>query len=531
MKMVKILNSVLALGLVFGLVAIGVPSSGTQASSHREAPLITADPYADNTDVYAFRSPDNQNTVTIIGNWSPFEKADSGPNFYRFGDDVIYEINLDTQGLARANKTWRFDFRTIVRNPDTFLYNTNQVTSLDDPDLNVRQVMDVIQINRTFNANGSFASGNSQVLASNVPVAPWNIGPRSTPNYEANLAVPAIRPLAGGGQVFAGPRDDPFFVDLGSAFDLLGLRPLNPAHLIPLAAENGVDGVAGYNVQSIAIQVPIANLGSQNGVVGVWATAKRPMTRVLNDFTGTWTESGRLVQVSRLGMPLVNEVIVPVGSKDRFNGSRPDQDGQFGAKVLSPEPTGLMNLLYPPLIDTQTTNRNDIAAIFLTGIPTVNQLPIVTASEMIRLNTGIAVTAAPKRLGVLEGDFQGFPNGRRLTDDVVDIELQALACAYGAAAPTVFQLTGNCDPAVYNKAPNNALSDGVNANEKPLKGSFPYMAEPYQGYEADPPTPRAAQAAALGLGTVLVGFGIAAFTFRRRGITFRKQTVKETNEV
>jgi LPXTG-motif cell wall-anchored protein len=364
---------------------------------------------------------------------------------------------------------------------------------------------------RTFDTTtGQFLTGSSQVLVSNAPVAPANIGPRSTPNYEANLAAPAIRNLAGGGKVFAGPRDDPFYVDLGSAFDLLGLRPLNPAHLIPLGAEDGVDGVAGYNVHTTAIQVPISSLGLQNGVMGVWAASKRQATRVINQFDGTITWSGAWVGISRLGMPLVNEVVVPLAFKDVWNFSRPDGDGRFGAAVTSPEMTGLMNLLYPPLIDTPTTGRDDLVTVFLTGVPGVNQLPIVTPSEMIRLNTTIPPSAKPDRLGVTAGDNAGFPNGRRLLDDVVDIELRALACSYGVVNQS--GAFGPCTPS-FNAAPNNILTDGLDANEKPFSSSFPYMAEPYQGYEAQPPT------GAGSLGVALAGMGMAAAAFlvyRRR---------------
>ncbi|HYP20046.1 MAG TPA: DUF4331 domain-containing protein [Chloroflexia bacterium] len=516
MKLSRKINTILAMLMVFGLAAFGVSSTQTSASSHREAPLITADPLADATDVYAFVSPEAPNSVTLIANWIPLQQPAAGPNFYNFSDEVQYEINLDTQGLARANVTYQFRFRTDYRSKNTFLYNTGQVTSLSDTDLNVRQFYTVTKIMRTFAPDGTFQGGSSQVLVSNAQVAPANIGPRSTPNYEANLATPAIKSLVGGGKVFAGPRDDPFFVDLGSAFDLLGLRPLNTAHLIPLDTEEGVDGVAGYNVHTTALQVPISSLGLQNGVVGVWSASKRQATRVINQFDGTITWSGTWVGISRLGMPLVNEVVVPLAFKDSFNVSRPDGDGRYASVVVNPEMPVLMNLLYPPLVDVPTTNRTDLVTVFLTGVPGVNQLPTVTASEMIRLNTGIAPASEPNRLGVVGGDNAGFPNGRRLIDDVVDIELRALACSYG-----VVGTLGPCDAATYNVSPNKDLTDGLDANEKPFTDAFPYMAEPYQGYEAEPPT----TASAVGLAFAGIGLGaVALFAYRRRKTATGKAT-------
>ena len=192
-------------------------------------------------------------------------------------------------------------------------------------------------------------------------------------------------------------------------------------------------------------------------------------------------------QVSRLGMPLTNEVLIALRDKDRWNATDPSADSQFDHYILNPEPAVLENLLYPVLADTETTNRVDLLAVFHTGIPGLNQLPRQTHADMLRLNMVIPPSASPERMGVLAGDLAGFPNGRRLGDDVVDIELQAVACAYGAVGGLVYSLTGNCDPAVFNKFPNNAVGDGVNANEKPFLSHFPYLASPFQGYEATPP--------------------------------------------
>src|SRR5436309_126785 len=298
-----------------------VLSAGTAfASSHREAPAIARDPTADVTDVYVFRSPDAgaQDTVTLIANWIPLQQPQGGPNFYTFDDSVLYAINVDTDGDGEENLSYQFRFRTAVQNPDTFLYNTGQIASLDDPHYNMRQYYTVTKVN--------FGPGNSttEVLAEDAPVPPVNIGPRSTPGYDA-LAAAAITPLSGGGHVFAGQRDDPFFVDLGSIFDLAGLRPLNPNHLLPLAVASGVDGVAGYNVHTTAIQVPIDSLGDVNGVIGVYAAAYRSRNRVI-DSDGSVRNRGPLKQVSRLGMPLTNEVLIALRDKDRWHAKDPMSD-------------------------------------------------------------------------------------------------------------------------------------------------------------------------------------------------------------
>jgi hypothetical protein len=460
-----------ALGMAAMLASV-MPSS---ASSHREAPLISQDPVADTTDVYAFVSPDHPDTATLIANWIPLEEPAGGPNFYRFGDDVRYLINIDNNGDAVDDIVYEFRFTTQVQNPNTFLYNTGPIKSLNDPNFNVRQYYSVAVIQH----------GKRTVLGTGLATPPNNIGPRSTPNYFA-LGAAAVHTLPGGIKVFAGQRDDPFFVDLGSAFDLGGLRPLNPAHVLPMPAARGKDGLSGYNVHSIALQVPIKDLtfdgkaptgpNDPRAVIGVYSETQRRQTRVLSKTGGQPMESGDWVNVSRLGMPLVNEVVVPLGSKDHFNASEPEDDAQFLPAVQDPEFARLIPKLYPG-VTVPAAPRNDIITIFLTGIPGLNQPPHVKPSEMIRLNLAIPPVpldmSAPfsneNHLGVIGGDNAGFPNGRRLADDVTDIELRALA---GGTPLT---------PA-FNHSPNNILGDGVNGNDRPFLGSFPYEANPWQGY-------------------------------------------------
>jgi hypothetical protein len=453
-------------GTTFALARGPSPERST-AASHREAPLISEDPTADNTDVYAFVSPDRPDTVTLIANYIPLEEPAGGPNFHRFGDDVLYAINVDNTGDGKEDVRYEFRFRTRIRNENTFLYNTGPITSLTDPDFNIRQSYSVAVVR----------NGHRRVLGRRLPTPPVNIGPRSTPNYEA-LADQAVQSLRGGLKVFAGQRDDPFFVDLGSIFDLLGLRPFNPFHLIPLPAEPGVDGVGGYNVHTIALQVPISAVTRfARPVIGVYASAERKSIRILRK--GRVTDRGPLVQVSRLANPLINEVVIPLGRKDRWNATDPADDRRFVRHYRRPEVAALVNLLYPALPDVPETGREDLVTILLTGVPGLN-FTGNTKADLLRLNTSIAPTAAAgagNRLAVLEGDLAGFPNGRRLEDDVTDIELRAIACGYGAFLAAQF---GLC-----NLSPNNQLGDGVDANDRPFLTTFPYVATPHQGYEHD----------------------------------------------
>ena len=439
--------------------------SGATASSHREAPLISDDPAADNTDTYAFVSPDKSNTVTIIANYYPFQDPAGGPNYYRFDPTVRYELKVDNDGDAEEDVTYRFRFSTAVGNGNTFLYNTGQVTSPTDADLNVKQTYSVTRIEE---------GGSSTVLGSNLPVPPANIGPRSNPTYDD---FQGVADLGSNRKVFAGPRDDPFFVDLGSIFDLGGLRPFNAAHIIPLKNEGGEDGVRNYNVFSIALQVPKTDLlqaPMADGTIGIYASAKRQAIRVIDPTTGTASHSGDWVQVSRLGNPLINEVVIPLGQKDLWNASDPADDVQFLNRHTTPELAGLVNFLYPTLPDTQTMDRGDLVAVLLTGVPGLN-FTGNTKADLLRLNTGIAPTKKPEALGVLAGDLQGFPNGRRLADDVTDIEIRAIACGYGSF---LNGLLGLC-----NLSPNNTLNDGVDKNKGNFLNRFPYVAAPNQGYE------------------------------------------------
>ena len=482
---------------VGGAALLAVSSmTGVLASSHREAPLISGDPAADNTDVYAFVSPNDPSKLTIVANYYPFQEPAGGPNFYPFDDTARYEIHIDNEGDGGSDVTYTFRFTKHTKAKDafgipTFLYNDGPITSLNDPNLLVPQTYTVAR--------------NGIQIGANLTTPPANIGPRSTPNYEEGLGEPAVHSLSNGIQVFAGQRADPFFVDLGSIFDLAGLRPFNPAHLLPLPAARGVNAVGGFNVNTIAIQVPIAQLTSNHAnptgpndphaVLGVWASASRQSVKILAA-DGTVRLSGRWQQISRLGNPLINEVLIPRVKKDYWNSQTPGGDKQFATYYKTPELAALVNYLYPTLPKARTTNRDDLVAILLTGLDlrdvggpiNLNKTGTTLADEL-RVNTAIKPNAAgacqfgvtgggtPSRLGVLAGDLCGFPNGRRLLDDVVDIELRAVADGYG---PVVNSFYGSLTP---NNTPNNTLGDGVDGSSTPFMAIFPFVGNPNQGYQ------------------------------------------------
>ena len=423
------------------------PATGT-ASSHREAPLTAADPAIDNTDVYAFVSPDAPDSVTLVANWVPFQEPTGGPNFYPFATDARFEIHLDNNGDAKADKTYRWTFATDdKRGNDTFLYNNGPVNSIDDPTLLFRQTYTLVELDG--------AGEVTKTLAENAKVAPSRVGAASMPNYAA-LRDEAITSLEGGGKSFAGQADDPFFLDL-RVFDLLYGTDLSEA---------GQDTLSGYNVNSIALQVPKTDVVTANDpVVGIWSTTSRPSVRTQNA-DGTQSYEGDFVQVSRLGNPLVNEVVIPAGLKDAFNALTPDKDATVQPavdRVNDPEVPKLIEKIYG--IKAPAAPRDDLFSVFLTGVKGLN-MPKgkVQPAELLRLNTSIAPSAKPSRLGVLAKDTQGFPNGRRLQDDVVDIGLQALV---GAVR------TGKIVEPL-------AKGDAVDSNDVAFGDTFPYVALPHE---------------------------------------------------
>ncbi len=450
-------------------------------SSHREAPEISKDPVADSTDVYAFVSPDKPDTVTIIANYIPLEDPAAGPNFYEFGDDVAYHLHISNSGTGQADITYTFRFETRVRNPKTFLYNTGPITGIRDKTFNRRQFYSVTRT----------VGRRSRVLATDLPSPPCNIGVRSTPDYPA-LADQATHRIGEGRRVFAGQRADPFYVDTGAIFDLLALRPFENLHLISRAASEGVNAFGDVNVHSIVLQVPITDLTRHgrrprsvedpDAVIGVWTSAQRQRARIYDEDDGAYRGSGKWVQVSRLGNPLFNEVIVPMGRKDAWNADRPDEDAAYLADVQRPEVAGLLPVLYPgvfPNLAAYGKDRADLVAILLTGIPAgvvpgFQNSTGPTYADMLRLNVAVPPAARPSNLGILGGDLAGFPNGRRPADDVTSIELKALA---GATIPLV-------DPTYTPDGAASLVAQGVAPVE--YLPSFPYLGHPYSGYTSRP---------------------------------------------
>jgi hypothetical protein len=428
-------------GLGGVLLATGVAGLGpiaANSSSHREAPLIAGLPQYDTTDLYAFRSPERRNTVTLIANWIPFEEPGGGPNFYSFATDARYNIKVDNDGDAKPDVTFRWTFQDHYVSDNTFLYATGPVTSLQDENLNFYQTYRLERI----------ADGKTQVLVKSRRVVPSNVGKASMPDYAAlrDAGVTNAGP-DDEYQTFAGQAEDPFFVDL-RVFDLLYGGDFSEA---------GDDTLAGFNVNSVALQVPRYALADQgnvgaNPIIGMWSTTDRRGV------------DGHYRQVSRLGMPLVNEVVIPLKDKNRFNASAPRNDGQFLDYVTKPELPKLIEAVYG--VNAPDEPRDDLVSVFLTGVAGLNQPAGVTPSEQLRLNMTVPVTANPDSLGVIGGDNQGFPNGRRLADDVLDIALQVVEG----------ELVGS---------PND-LADGVSENDVEFLDVFPYLALPASGSDAAP---------------------------------------------
>jgi hypothetical protein len=456
-------------------------------SSHREAPEISKDPVADSTDVYAFVSPDRPDTVTLIANYIPLQEPAGGPNFYEFGDDVLYEIHIDNSGDGRPDISYQFRFQTVLRDPDTFLYNVGPIKSLDSPNWNSRQFYSMKRVEH----------GHSTRLGRALACPPCNIGPLSTPDYPS-LAAEAVHNLPSGIKVFAGQRAEGFYVDLGSIFDLANLRPFQELHEqygmhVFSGPAPGVNATAALNVHSIAMQVPAAqltrrrprNVNDPAAVIGVWTTASRQRARLWDADSNANLSSGPFRQVSRLGNPLVNEVLIPLGKKDLWNTLPPSDDKRFASYVTHPQLAALLPVLYPGVfpnlaaLDKSGAARADLEAILLTGIPSgivpgfQNNTGSVLA-DMLRLNTAIPPARNPNELGIIGGDLAGFPNGRRVFDDVVTVELRAIA---GATYPLV-------DKQYTPDAAASAVTDGLTAKSVPscYLDCFPYLGVPYSGF-------------------------------------------------
>ncbi|MEA2137379.1 MAG: hypothetical protein QOG56_529 [Solirubrobacteraceae bacterium] len=471
------MNKLSLAGALSGAVAASlIAVSLSPGSSHREAPNIMLDPTADNTDTYAFTANDAQDSLTVVANWVPGGNPANGPNFFRFDDRARYYISIDNTGDGRADVRYRYVFKTTVSDT-SYRQSRVGVQSFEDPRLLQRQRYSIVR--------EDFEDGKpvgERTIATDLPVAPGNAGPKSFPNYKA-VANQAIRAI-GSSKYFAGQRDDGFFVDLGAAFDNINLR------LLTGSTGAGTDTQADTSIQTITMQVPesdvtrdhkpVSGPDADNATVGVWASTERRKLQVTNArFDSNKGSRGGWVQVSRLGNPLVNELFVPTGSKDAYNKRRPNTDAGLEKFILTPEFAGQINRLPSELLRNETgipialpiklnvpeTDRTDLVQVFLTGMPGLNQIdkdnPLPT--DTLKINMGVAPARTPNRFGILGGDRAGFPNGRRLEDDAVDIFVQMLG----------------------GFLKNNKLSagDGVDQNDKPFLDTFPYQAAPTSGFE------------------------------------------------
>lgn len=487
--------------LVAAVVAAGwtVPSF---ASSHREAPFIATQPQVDATDFYMFRSyePGREGYVTLVANYLPLQDPYGGPNYFKLDPNAVYEIHVSNDGGAAANLSFTFRFQNsladnqipvggkLVSIPLT-QNGSADVSEPNSPALNVHETF-TVDVSRGPGNGNKQAITNSGTGATVFDKPVDYIGTKTISSYIAyankHIASVNIPGCDGAGRVFVGQRKDPFVVNLGETFDLINIK--YPAtELNPLAEFATTDSLADANVTSIIVEAPIACLTQNKGsIIGGWTTASVPMTRLTSKSPGSGldptSQNGDFVQVSRLGMPLVNEVIIGLKDKNKFNASEPKDDGQFIDYVTNPTLPALVEALFGAAGVKAPTNfpRTDLVAAFLTGIGGLNQPAGVTPSEMLRLNTAIPPRAGPaqNRLGVLGGDNAGFPNGRRPGDDVVDIELRV---AMGVLCTLNL---GGCKPA---DAPAGSLhyTDGAYISSAFFANEFPYLRAPLKGSPND----------------------------------------------
>ena len=469
------------------LLAFGTPSA--DASSHREAPGITQHPKMDATDFYMFRSYESgrDGFVTLVACYYPLQDPQAGPNYFQMDEDGLYEIHIDNDGDAIEDLTFQFRFTRTQKNIQIPVGDPGSEVMVDIPLANSgafglsdgTAAQNVEESYTVTLVTGDRRTGTSaactQTDGSTTFTKPFDyIGEKSNPDYMAyanSLIVPITIPGAGmQGRVFVGQRKDPFVVNLGEAFDLVNTNPVGP--------ENGEqDTLANRNCTAICLEVPISFLTDGDDVIGAWTSSSLRQARVQNPTPdGTTPEAvhgGAWTQVSRLGMPLVNELVIGLSAKDRFNASEPTDDGQFATYVTNPTFPELLQLLF----GVQAPNafpRGDLVQVFLTGVPGLNQPAGVQASEMMRLNTAtpVLMQGSQNRLGVIAGDGAGYPNGRRPGDDVVDITLRV---AMGVLLSDA-------------EAPDRSLpyTDGAFLDDSQTDATFPYLRTPLPGAVSGP---------------------------------------------
>lgn len=469
------------------LCAVGALTAAVSASSHREAPGIAELPKLDSTDFYMFNSyePGREGYVTIVACYQPFQTPYGGPNFFNMDPDAVYQIHIDNNADAQSNITFNFRFRTILRDVQLTigdqqvsvpLYNVGAIgpNRSDVANQNIQEVytVELARGNQQVGEGRFCRLAGSEAIVFRKPAD--NVGTKTIADYEPyarqhvyDITIPGATRT---GRVFVGQRKDPFVVNLGEAFDLFNLDPLGS----PTAK---ADVLKDDNVTAICIEVPAEYLrGRASTIIGGWTTASLPRSKVFRSENPTFRnptfDTGNFVQVSRLGNPLVNELVIGLPDKNKFSASQPSGDGQFLTYVTNPTLPAILQTLFG--VQAPCLPRTDLVSIFLTGVTGLNQPPNVTASEMLRLNTD--TTAIPvvakglqNYLGVLGGDNQGFPNGRRPGDDVVDISLRAVM---GAIIPNA-GTPGSCAP-----DGNRAYTDGAKCDDSLFDAVFPYLRKP-----------------------------------------------------
>jgi hypothetical protein len=476
-------------------ILMGTCAFNLYASSHREAPSITKTPKVDATDFYMFNSYEagRGEYVTLLANYQPLQDAFAGPNYYALDPNALYEIEIDNNGDAKEDITFQFKFQQTLKDlkvpvngqmVSVPLSNIGAITNDSNSAQNTAETYSVTMV------KGDRRSGSKTVLASDLKKPFDNVGAKSIPNYAQyarsfvnNISIPGC----GRGRVFVGQRQDPFAVNLGQTFDLVNIAA--PAtEFNPNAESAASNSLAKKNVTTIALEVPKACLTrAGQPIIGAWTTASLRQGLLRNpspgsDIQSATKEGGAWTQVSRLGMPLVNEVVIGLKDKDKFNASKPASDGQFATYVTNPTLPALVQILFGSAGVKAPTNfpRTDLVAAFLTGIPTLNKPANVVASEQLRLNTSIAAKPAAQqdRLGVINGDVAGFPNGRRPGDDVVDIALRVVmgkVCTIEGVNTAVGCKTTD--------APSGGIhfTDGALQSPTQFTSSFPYLNTPIAG--------------------------------------------------
>ncbi len=465
---------------ILGAITLLAPVP-TLASSHREAPFITQQPKVDATDFYMFNSyePGRTGFVTLVANYVPLQAPYGGPNYFSLDPNALYEIHVDNSGDAKEDITFQFRFNNKLKDVALKIGAPGQEKQVSVPLINVGPIaagntanLNVTESYSVSIVRGNRRTGTSQAVTNTATGATTfakpvdNIGNKSIPDYAAyaashiyNVNIPGC---SGTSKMFVGQRKDSFVVNLGEVFDLVNTNPLGPV-------DGEKDSLATANVTSLILEVPAACLTGKDSVVAGWTTASMRQARLLSpvpSFNKPAIQGGAWTQVSRLGMPLVNEVIIGIKDKDKFNASKPQDDGQFADYVTNPTLPALIEVLFGVKAPTKFP-RSDLVTAFLTGIPNLNQT--TATAEMLRLNTNTPVTLAGSQsnLGVLAGDTAGFPNGRRPGDDVVDI---ALRVAMGVLLPAADAPDGQ-----------RAYTDGAIVNAGMFDNAFPYLKMPLPG--------------------------------------------------